>query len=52
MTLLEKKQYLGYSQPVNEKPGKAQNLKDNYDSFKDWRKEGAVGPIRDEGPYC
>ena len=48
MTLYEKQHYFGYIEP--HMPAKSfVNLKENYENTKDWRTEGAVGHIRDQG---
>ena len=50
MTHEEKRSYFGYKEPRYEDQESIRyaNLESNYDNSKDWRKEGAVGPVRNE----
>ncbi len=55
LTLAEKRLFFGYSHPLydeDERDKKYEDLPPNYDNWKDWRAEGAVGPIRNEGGVC
>mmetsp|Transcript_39994 Transcript_39994/g.52335 ORF Transcript_39994/g.52335 Transcript_39994/m.52335 type:complete len:142 (+) Transcript_39994:197-622(+) len=56
LTLAEKKRYFGYiATPPALKDHHELNyakLKPNYDNSVDWRRKGAVGPVRNEGGIC
>ena len=50
MTLEEKRSFFGYKEPSVEEQESIRyaDLESNYDNSKDWREEGAVGPVRNE----
>lgn len=52
LTLSEKRHFFGYHGIPEEKDLEVAHLKNNYDNSVDWRKKGAVGPIRNQGHYC
>jgi len=52
LTLKEKEHFFGYHEVPEQAKLEVAQLKNNYDNSIDWRKKGAVGPVRSQGRFC